>query len=221
MAAKKTTGKKTKTQAAPRAAKAGAKAGAKGKRQPAKKTASGNQDYKNFGGWLLVWYWLLIIGGILGIITTAWVGLYGLYASYQLRYLYAYSSLYSSRIGIGFGPAYIIGILVRIATWAIAAVFWIRSARQMKARQPRFFDTFMLGTLIFLGGSIVSSLFYGVVSFISSLFLGVIFTAIGLGLVIMYFSKSVRVKVYFSGRPLHKSKWWDRIKKLPEFIIGE
>jgi predicted amidophosphoribosyltransferase len=37
----------------------------------------------------------------------------------------------------------------------------------------------------------------------------------------MYFSKSVRVNVYFSGRPLHSSQYWPWIKMLPSFIISE
>jgi len=174
---------------------------------------AGNQDYKTFGGWLLAIYWCEIIGGILSIIMalTGFLSVLAASSTYVV---------FGVRYG-GIGTAYIISLLISLASSVAATVFYIRSAFQMKARDSRFFDTIVMGMLISFGGSIVSSLFTGIGSFIGSIIWGVIGFAIGLGITIMYFQRSVRVKVYFSGRPLHDSRYWDKIENLPDFIISE
>ena len=167
-----------------------------------------NQDYTIFGGWLLVWYWCLIIGAILILLSMAVPALIAIAASFLIGIVYA------------------VGILVSMVSVWISAVFDIKAAIQMKARDPKFFDTFLLGTLIFLGGGIISDFltirsFYGVASFIGSVIGSVIGVAISLCLCIMYFSKSVRVNTYFNGRPLQDSQYWNWIKILPDFIISD
>jgi len=182
-------------------------------------SASQNRDYKTFGGWLLVFYWCAIIGGILWVVTS----LAGLLAVISTRT--AYAGVYSilGRYGYGgYTSRYFISALVNIASAGIASLLFIRSVIQMKARDSRFFDTLTLGMLISCGGSVVASLLSsGVTGFISSIIFTAIGFAIGMALTIMYFQRSVRVKVYFGGRPLHDSKYWDKIARLPDFIISE
>jgi len=171
-------------------------------------TENSNQDYTIFGGWLMVWYWCLIIGGILTLLSMALPALISIGLSFLI------------------GTIYAVGILVSIAAACIYAVFNIKAATELKARKPQFFDTLLLGTLILLGGGIVSSLLtirsaYGVGGFIGSTIGSVILTAVGLCLCIMYLSKSVRVNTYFGGRPLKNSQYWNWIRILPEFIISD
>ena len=166
------------------------------------------QDYTVFGGWLLAWYWCLIIGGVILLLSMVIPALISIAASFLL------------------GVVYAVGVLVSVVSVCISAVFEIRAAIQLKARNPKFFDTFVLGLLISLGGGIVSNILtitsaYGVGRFVSSTIGSVIGVAIGLCLCIMYFSKSVRVNTYFSGRPLKSSQYWNWIKILPNFIISE
>ena len=167
-----------------------------------------NQQYKVFGGWLLVCYWCLIIGGVLTLLTMALPALLVIAVSFLTGFVYA------------------IGKLISIASTCVAAVFYIKSAMEMKARKPQFFDTFLYGAVISLGGGVLSGLLtirsaYGIGSFIGTTIGSVIGLAIGLCLSVMYFSKSVRVNVYFEGRPLQKSRYWNWIKILPEFIISD
>ena len=167
-----------------------------------------NQDYSVFGGWMLVWYWGLIVGGILLLLSMVLPALFSIAASIMI------------------GIVYLLGILINIASVCVSAVFEIKAALQMKARNPQFFDTFVLGMLISLGGGIISSLLrissvFGIGSLISSAVSSIVATAVSLSLCTMYFSKSVRVKVYFSGRPLQSSKYWNWIRMLPDFIISE
>jgi len=167
-----------------------------------------NQEYTNFGGWLLAWYWCLIVGGIILLLSMVLPALISIAASFLIGIVYA------------------VGALVSIGSVCISAVFEIMAAMQLKARNPKFFDTFLLGMLISLGGGIISNLLmirsaYGVGSFIGSTIGSVVGVAIGLCLCIMYFSKSVRVNVYFNGRPLQQSKYWNWIKILPSFIISD
>jgi hypothetical protein len=168
-----------------------------------------SQDYTVFGGWLLVFYWCAIIGGALTLLIMGLPALIGIVASFMI-----------------YGFIYGIGTSVLIASLCVAAIFFVKSAIEMKARKPQFFDTLVLGLLINVGGGIVSSLLtirsaYGVGSFISSTIGSIIGFAVGACLVIMYYSKSVRVKVYFSGRPVQSSRYWNWIKLLPPFIISE
>ena len=161
-----------------------------------------NQQYSSFGGWLMVWYWCLIIGGVLTLLGMALPALIAIFAGFR------------------------ISSLVSIASVCVSAVFYIKCATQMKARNPKFFDTFLFGMVINVGGGIVASLLsirsaVGVGAFLGSTIGSVIGTAIGLCLTIMYFSKSVRVGVYFEGRPLQHSQYWNWIKILPEFIISD
>ena len=163
------------------------------------------QDYTVFGGWLLVWYWGLIIGGAIILLSTALPALITIVASFLIGFVYA------------------IGILVSVVSVCISAVLEIQSAIQLKARNSKFFDTFMLGVLISVGGSIISSILTirsvsGISRFIGSTVGSVISAAICLCLCIMYFSKSVRVSVYFESRPLQNSQFWSLIKLLPDFI---
>jgi len=124
------------------------------------------------------------------------------------------------------GALYAIGALISIVAVCLAAVFEIKAAIQMKARETKFFDTFMLGVLISFGGGILANILmissvYSVGTFISSTISSIIGTAISLCLCIMYFSKSVRVKTYFGCRPLQSSQYWNFIKVLPDFIIAD
>ena len=167
-----------------------------------------NQDYTSFGGWLLVWYWCLIIGGILTLIGMVLPALISIATSFLVGIVYA------------------AGVLVSIVSVCIAAVFYIKAAIQMKARNPMFFDTLLLGMFIFLCGGIISGLFmirsaYGLGGFIGSTIGSVVGFAIGLCLCIMYLSKSVRVNTYFNGRPPQNSRYWDWIRILPDFIISD
>ena len=167
-----------------------------------------NQDYTVFGGWLLVWYWGLIAGGILILLSMLLPALISIAASFLI------------------GILYLVGILISIASVCISAGLNIMAAMQMKAGKPQFFDTILFGMAVSLGGGILSSLLtirsvYGVSSFIGTTISSVIGTAIGLCLCIMYFSKSVRVNVFFNGRPLHSSRYWNWIKLLPDFIISD
>ena len=166
-----------------------------------------NQNYTIFGGWLLVWYWGLIVGGILILLSMVLPALLSIATSFLIGILYT------------------IGVFVSIISVCISAVFEIKAAIQMKARDPKFFDTLVLGMLISLGGGIISSLLsirsaYGVGSFIGSTIGSVIGVAISLCICIMYFSKSVRVNTYFNGRPLQNSQYWKWIQLLPGFIIS-
>ena len=167
-----------------------------------------NQDYTTFGGWLLLWYWCLIVGGILILLTMLIPALISIAASFLIGIVYA------------------AGILVSIASVCVSAVLDIKAAIQMKARKTQFFDTLLLGMLVSLVGGILSNLLtirgaYGVGRFIGSTIGSIIGVAIGLCLCVMYFSKSVRVNVYFSGRPLQDSRYWNWIKLLPQFIISD
>jgi len=167
-----------------------------------------NNDYSTFGGWLLVFYWCSIVGGALVLLTMALPALIGIAASFL------------------FGPLYGAGILLSVATSCASAVFFIKSAIELKARKTQFFDTLVLALLINVCGGILSNLLtirgvYGVGSFITSTIFSIIFFAIGVCLYIMYFSKSVRVKAYFDGRPLQNSRYWNWIKLLPNSIISE
>ena len=165
-------------------------------------------DYTVFGGWLLVWYWCLIAGGVLSILSMVIPALVSIAASFLIGFIYA------------------IGILISIASICVAAVFEIQAALQLKARKAQFFDTLLLGIFISLAGSILSSLFkirgfFGIGNFFGSVISSVIGVAIGLCLYIMYFSKSVRVATYFGGRPLQQSQYWAWIRLLPDFIISD
>ena len=167
-----------------------------------------NQDYSVLGGWLLVWYWCLIAGGVLILLSMALPALISLAASFLIGIVYA------------------VGILVSIASVCVSCLFNIKAAMQLKARNSQFFDTLLLGMLISLAGGIVSNLLtirsaYGISSFIGSTIGSVVGVAISLCLCIMYFSKSVRVNTYFSGRPLHNSQYWNLIKLLPDFITSD
>ena len=166
------------------------------------------KNYVEFGGWLLVWYWCLIIGGIIVLLSMVIPALISIAASLLI------------------GVLYTLGVLVSVVSVCVTAIFEIKSAVQMKARNTQFFDTLLLGTLITLAGGIVSSLLMirgvgGVIGFISSTIGSIIGFAVGMGLCIMYFSKSERAYVYFNGRPLHNSKYWNLIQRLPAFIIAE
>ena len=167
-----------------------------------------NQDYSVFGGWLLVWYWSLIAGGIIILLSMVLPALFSIAASILI------------------GIVYLSGVLINIASVCVSAVFEIKAAMQMKAQNPQFFDTLVLGMLISLGGGIVSNFLrissvFGIGSLLTSSVSSIIGTAVSLCLCIMYFSKSVRVKVYFSGRPLHSSRYWNWIKILPGSITSE
>jgi len=167
-----------------------------------------NQDYTNLGGWLLVWYWCLIIGGVLILLGMALPALISVAASFLV------------------GIVYTVGVLVSIVSVCISAVLDIKAATQLKARNPQFFDTLLHGMLISLGGGIISKLLmirsaYGMGSFIGSTIGSFFSVAISLCLCIMYFSKSVRVNIYFNGRPLQSSRYWNWIKVLPSFIISD
>jgi len=125
-----------------------------------------------------------------------------------------------------FGPMRAIGMLVNLGADCIVAVLFIKSARELKARKPQFFDTLVLALVINVVGYILYSLFNlrgvsGVIGLITSTIVLSIALAISLCIYIMYYSKSVRVKVYFDGRPVHNSKYWNWIKLLPAFIISE
>ena len=166
------------------------------------------QDYNVFGGWLLVWYLILIIGSSINLLASGLAGLIALGVSFIV------------------GPLFGIGSLINIAATIAFAIFAIITAIQMKARNRQFFDNFIMGFLIITVGNILSSLLqirsaFGVGNFIGTLVGILIGAAIGLGLYIMYLSKSERVKVYFGGRPLESSKYWNWIRLLPNFIISE
>ena len=167
-----------------------------------------NQNYTTFGGWLMVWYWCLIVGGVLLLLTMIIPALISIVASFLI------------------GIVYFAGVMVSIVAVCVSAVLDIKAATQMKARKPQFFDTLLLGMLISLGGGILSNLLmirstFGVGRFIGSTIGSVIGVAVGLCLCIMYFSKSVRVNTYFDGRPLRDSRYWNWIALLPEFIISD
>ena len=166
------------------------------------------QDYTIFGGWLLVWYWCLIVGGAILLLSMVVPALLSIATSFLI------------------GAIYTIGILISVVSVCASAVFEIKAAIQMKARNPKFFDTLVLGVLISLGGGIISNVLmirsvYGVGSFIGSTIGSIIGVAISLCLCIMYFSKSVRVNTYFGGRPLQNSQYWNWIKILPDFITSD
>ena len=166
-----------------------------------------NQDYKSFGGWLLVFYLCTIIGGILALLGMALPALLGIVASF-LR------------------PIYGVGVLVGVGASIVSTILLIKSAIELKAKKLQFFDTLVLALVINVCGSILSNFLTirsaaGVGSVISSSIFSLIGFAIGICLYIMFFSKSVRVAVYFAGRPLQYSKYWDWIKLLPSFIISE
>ena len=167
-----------------------------------------SQDYTVFGGWLLVWYWCLIVGGVLTLLSMAIPALFSIAASFLVGIIYA------------------VGLLISIASVCVTAALNIKAATELKARKPQFFDTILRSTVISFCGGVLASLFqirsaYGVGGFISSTIGSIIGTALGLCICIMYFSKSVRVNVYFGGRPLQSSQYWDWIKILPTFIISE
>ena len=166
-----------------------------------------NQDYTILGGWLLVWYWCLMVGAILILVSMALPALFSISASNY------------------FGK-FVAGMLVSIAAACVYAVFNIKAAMELKARKPQFFDTIVLGMLILLGGGIISKFImlrsaFGVTGLIGSTLLNVIGMAIGLGLCIMYLSKSARVNTYFGERPLKTSQHWHWIRMLPDFIISD
>ena len=166
-----------------------------------------NQDYTVFGGWLLVWYWSLLIGGILMLIMMVLPALLTIATSFLIGFIYA------------------LGILVSIASACISALFDIQAALQLKARNPKFFDTLVMGSLISFGGGIVSDIlkirrFSGIFRVLSSTVGSAVGVAISLCICIMYFSKSVRVQTYFEGRPLEESQYWTWIQMLPSSIIG-
>lgn len=166
-----------------------------------------NQKYLNLGGVLLAWYWCLIVGGVLTLIGIV-PALISIVASFVV------------------GVVYAIGALVIIVSVCVSAVFNIKAAQQLKARNPQFFDTFLVGMFISVGGGIVSNLLqirgvYGISGFITATISSIIGATISLGICIMYFSKSVRVKTYFGGCPLHNSQYWNWIKLLPDFIISD
>jgi hypothetical protein len=166
------------------------------------------QDYTVFGGWLLVWYWCLIIGGALTLVGMALPALISIVGSFLIGFIYA------------------IGVLISMASICISAICNIYAAIQLKARKTQFFDTYVLGMLVSLVGGIVSSLFKmgglrGFGGFISSSIGSIIGVGIGLCLCIMYFSRSVRVKTYFGCRPAESSQYWTWIKMLPDFITAE
>jgi len=170
--------------------------------------SNSNQDYSVLGGWLLVWYWCLIVGGVLTLLSMALPALISIASSFLVGIIYA------------------VGRLVSIASACISAVLNIKAASQLKERSSQFFDTFVLGTLVSVGGGIIASFLSirrisGIGSFISSTIGSLVAAAIGLCLCIMYFSKSVRVNTYFSGRPLQSSQYWNWIKILPDFIISD
>ena len=165
--------------------------------------------FKTFGGWLLVFYWFSIVGGALTLLTMALPSLIGITASFMY-----------------IGAIYGVGVLVNVVSTAASSVFYIKSAIEMKARKPQFFDTLVLALLVMVFGGIISDLLTirsarGIGGFVSFTIFTLILLAICLCIYIMYFSKSVRVKVYFEGRPLHNSKYWIWIKLLPAFIISE
>ena len=167
-----------------------------------------NQDYTIFGGWLLVWYWCLIVGGVLMLLGMVLPALFTIIASFTL------------------GMVYAVGLLISIVAVCISAVLDINAALQMKARNPRFFDTLLFGMLVSVGGGIVSNLlmlrsFRGIGGFISSTLGSVIGLAIGVCLCVMYLSKSVRVHTYFGGRPVQSSQYWAWIRLLPEVILSD
>ena len=167
-----------------------------------------NQDYTTFGGWLMVWYWCLIVGGILILLSMVIPALISIAVSFLI------------------GIIYFAGVMVSIVSVCVSAVLDIKAAVQMKARNSQFFDTLLLGMLVSLGGGIISNLLmirstFGVGRFIGSTVGSIIGLAIGLCLCVMYFSKSVRVCTYFGGRPLQDSRYCNWIKLLPEFIISD
>ena len=165
-------------------------------------------DYDSFGGWLMVWYWCLIVGGAMMILFTGLPALIWFFGSFVNGFMFA------------------VGTLVSLASVVASAVFDIKAALQLKARNPKFFDTFLHGVLISIGGTILSSLFQingiaGVGSFIGSTIASLFGLAISLCLCLMYFSKSVRVLTYFGGRPVQRSRYWHLIKLLPPFVISD
>ena len=169
---------------------------------------SPNDDYTVFGGWLLVFYWFAIVGGVLTLLTMVLPALITIATSFLIGFIYA------------------TGTLISIVASCVSAVFYIKFAVDMKARKPQFIDNYIFGMLIVFGGNILSSLLrirsaYGIGSFISSTVGSVLGLAIGLCLLFMYFSKSVRVNTYFGGRPLKNSRFWNWIKILPPFIISD
>lgn len=167
-----------------------------------------NQNYTNLGGVLLAWYWCLIVGGVLSLISMAIPALISIAASFII------------------GVVYAIGALVTIVTVCVSAVFNIKAAQQLKARNPQFFDTFVMGMFISIGGGIVANLLqirgaYSISSFVTGTISSIIGVTISLCICVMYFSKSVRAKTYFGGYPLHNSQYWNWIKLLPDFIISD
>jgi hypothetical protein len=167
-----------------------------------------NPEYKRLGGILLAFYWCSIIGGGLYLLVMALPALIGITLSFLL------------------GPLYGFGIIVRIGATLVSVIFLIRSAMQLKARNPQCFDTFIQSFIILLCGEVLSDLLtirgaYGIGGFISSTIFNLIFFALAVCINIMYYSKSVRVKVYFDCRPVHISRYWNWIKLLPEFITSD
>ena len=156
----------------------------------------------------MVWYWVLIVGGILILLSMVIPALITIAASFLIGIVYA------------------VGILVSIASVCVSAVLEIKTAIQLKARKSQFFDILLLAVVVSLVGGILSNLLtirgvYGVGRFIGSTIGSIVGAAIGLCLCIMYFSKSVRVYVYFGNRPLQDSRYWNWIKLLPQFIISD
>lgn len=171
-------------------------------------TPGQTEDYTQLGGFLLVWYWCLMIFGVLLILASV------------IPTLVSLASLFF------YGIVYFLGILLSLLASVVFAIFCIKAAGQLKARNPQFFDTYVTAQLVYLAVNIVANLLqisgpYGVGSFISVTIGSIIGLAIGLCLSIMYFSKSVRVGVYFGCRPLHYSRFWAWIKILPDFIISD
>jgi hypothetical protein len=167
-----------------------------------------NPEYKKLGGILLAFYWCSIIGGGLYLLVMALPALIGISVSFLLGFLYG------------------VGVIVSFGAALLSVVFLIRSAIQLKARNPQCFDTFIQSFLILFCGEILSDLLkirgvYGVGSFISSTIFSIIFFTIAMCINIMYYSKSVRVKVYFDCRPVHLSRYWNWIKLLPEFVTSD
>ena len=167
-----------------------------------------NQDYTVLGGWLLVWYWSLMVGGILMLLMMVLPALLTIVSSFLIGFIYA------------------LGILVSIAASCVSALFDIQAALQIKARNPKFFDTLVMGMFISFAGDIASSIlkirrFSGIFRVFSNAIGSAIGIAISLCICIMYFSKSVRVETYFEGRPIRESAYWNWISMLPGSITGE
>ena len=124
------------------------------------------------------------------------------------------------------GIVYALGLLISIAALCVSAVFQIKAAGQLKARNPQFFDSLLFGVVINIAGGLVSGVLMirsvnGIGRFISSTIGTAASFALSSCLCIMYFSKSARVYGYFGGRPLQQSQYWNWISLLPDFIISD